>query len=83
MHIFLIRHGESVSNAGENFISRIPDHLVPLTEKGKEVAKRIGDIAIEIQRLADHGIDEAELVQFYATLEKISGNLINIAEEEK
>ena len=35
MHIFLIRHGESEASAGENYIKRTPDHLVPLTEKGK------------------------------------------------
>lgn len=34
MHIFLIRHGESVSNVGENYEKRLPDHLVPLTERG-------------------------------------------------
>ncbi|MBE6635348.1 MAG: phosphoglycerate mutase family protein [Ruminococcaceae bacterium] len=38
MHIFLIRHGESISNAGENYVNRIPDHLVPLTESGKRQA---------------------------------------------
>ena len=38
MHIFLVRHGESMSNAGENFVQRIPDHLVSLTEKGKKQA---------------------------------------------
>ncbi len=38
MHIFLIRHGESISNAGENYVNRIPDHLVPLTENGKKQA---------------------------------------------
>jgi len=32
--IFLIRHGESTVNTGDNFISRIPDHLVSLTENG-------------------------------------------------
>ena len=42
MHIFLIRHGESISNAGENYINRIPDHLVSLTEKGKEQAREQG-----------------------------------------
>ena len=35
MRIFLIRHGESTGNTGENFVSRLPDHLVPLSEKGK------------------------------------------------
>ena len=54
---------------------------ITLTEKGKEIARRIGDIAIEIQKLADMGIDEEELIRFYATLEKISNNLSGIAEE--
>lgn len=43
MHIFLIRHGESVANVGENYIKRLPDHLVPLTEDGKEQARRNGE----------------------------------------
>lgn len=34
MKIFLIRHGETTANIGDNYISRIPDHLVPLTENG-------------------------------------------------
>lgn len=38
MHIFLIRHGESIANIGENYIKRIPDHLVSLSEKGKKQA---------------------------------------------
>lgn len=42
MHIFLIRHGESVANAGENYEKRIPDHLVPLTERGKAQARANG-----------------------------------------
>ncbi len=42
MHIFLIRHGESVSNTGENYIKRLPDHLVPLTEGGREQARKSG-----------------------------------------
>ena len=42
MHIFLIRHGESRTNTGENFEKRIPDHLVTLTEKGKEQAREAG-----------------------------------------
>ena len=42
MHIFLIRHGESVANTGENFEKRLPDHLVSLTEKGKSEAREAG-----------------------------------------
>ncbi|MBQ8380753.1 MAG: histidine phosphatase family protein [Clostridia bacterium] len=43
MHIFLIRHGESISNAGENFVKRIPDHLVELTDNGREEARLAGE----------------------------------------
>ena len=43
MHIFLIRHGESVANAGENYVKRLPDHLVSLTERGKEQARENGE----------------------------------------
>lgn len=42
MHIFLIRHGESITNAGENYVKRIPDHLVPLSENGKKQARENG-----------------------------------------
>ncbi len=42
MRIFLIRHGESVANVGENFVKRLPDHLVPLTENGKRMARENG-----------------------------------------
>ena len=42
MHIFLIRHGESISNVGENYEKRIPDHLVPLTERGIQQARENG-----------------------------------------
>lgn len=42
MHIFLIRHGESQANTGENYVNRIPDHLVSLTEKGLMQAKENG-----------------------------------------
>lgn len=38
MHIFLIRHGESKANTGENYEKRLPDHLVSLTDKGKQQA---------------------------------------------
>ncbi|MBO7293719.1 MAG: histidine phosphatase family protein [Clostridia bacterium] len=43
MHIFLIRHGESVANVGENYEARLPDHLVPLTARGREEARREGE----------------------------------------
>lgn len=42
MHIFLIRHAESMANAGENYVKRLPDHLVSLTEQGKRQAEQSG-----------------------------------------
>ena len=44
MHIFLIRHGESLANVGENYEKRIADHLVSLTEVGKEQARKNGKV---------------------------------------
>lgn len=43
MHIFLIRHGQSMGNTGENYVPRIPDHLVSLTETGKQQAREAGE----------------------------------------
>ena len=55
MHIFLIRHGESVSNVGESYEKRIPDHLVSLTELGREQARENGKWLA--QYCKDKGID--------------------------
>lgn len=43
MHIFLIRHGESLANIGENYEKRLPDHLVSLSEKGLKQAEKQGE----------------------------------------
>ncbi|MCL2099686.1 MAG: histidine phosphatase family protein [Oscillospiraceae bacterium] len=42
MQIFLIRHGETTANIGENYVSRVPDHLVSLTEKGIAQSNKAG-----------------------------------------
>lgn len=42
MHIFLIRHGESIANNGRNYVKRIPDHLVTLSDTGKQQAHEAG-----------------------------------------
>ena len=55
MHIFLIRHGESEASSGENYIKRTPDHLVPLTEKGKRQSAESGMWLSEYCR--ERGID--------------------------
>lgn len=54
---------------------------IKLTEKGKEVAENIGDLALDIQLHAGAGISEEELDSFYHTLEKLNKNLLGIAEE--
>ncbi len=43
MHIFLIRHGESLANIGENYEKRLPDHLVCLSERGLKQASKQGE----------------------------------------
>ena len=55
MHIFLIRHGESISNSGENYVKRIPDHLVTLSQNGIEQANENGKWLAEYCRV--NGID--------------------------
>ena len=42
MKIFLIRHGETTANIGDNYILRTPDHLVKLTDNGIEQANMAG-----------------------------------------
>lgn len=55
MHIFLIRHGESIANNGSNFEQRIPDHLVPLSERGEQQALQTGKLLARY--CAEQGID--------------------------
>ena len=61
MHIFLIRHGESISNAGENYEKRIPDHLVSLTEKGKKQARENGEWLAEYCREKNIDLSRARI----------------------
>lgn len=50
--IILVRHGESIGNIDKSLYAHIPDHAVPLTEKGKEQARQAG---LEIRRLIRNG----------------------------
>ena len=61
MHIFLIRHGESMANTGENYRSRVPDHLVPLTERGREQAEKAGKFLAEYCRSRGISLDGARI----------------------
>jgi hypothetical protein len=50
---FLIRHGESITNTGENYVNRIPDHLVSLTERGIAQARENGAWLADISTKID------------------------------
>ena len=65
-----------------SLISREMDEL---TEKGHAIAEQIGHVALAVQNEASGEISEEELLNFYATFEKIRGGLITIAQklEEK
>lgn len=56
---------------------------IRLTERGREVAASIGEIAMDVQTRANAGISESDLEGFYRTLEKLNKNLADIAEEHK
>lgn len=45
-----------------------------LTDEGREVARAIQEIALDVQNKADLGISPEELSSFYATLEKLVRN---------
>ncbi len=40
MKIFLIRHAESIANIDENYVKRLPDLIVPLTDNGLKQAEK-------------------------------------------
>lgn len=61
MHIFLIRHGESIANVHENYEKRIPDHLVPLTERGHAQARAGGDWLAEYCRARSIDLSRARI----------------------
>ena len=54
-----------------------------LTERGMELADRITDIVLEVQKSVDCGITEEELVSFYATLEKLHDNFVKVTETKR
>lgn len=43
-HLFLVRHGESIQNTGDNFEMRIPDHAIYLTPYGHKQADLAGQV---------------------------------------
>lgn len=62
----------------KNYNSRIC-----LTEQGRALAQTITTYAMAVQSAADVGVSEEELASFYMTMEKISTNLLQVAEQTK
>lgn len=61
MHIFSIRHGESIANVGDNYNKRILTHLVSLTELGKEQARENGEWLMNYCREKNIDISNARI----------------------
>lgn len=49
-----------------------------LTDRGKLLAQRVGDLALRYQREIDRDIGEEELTAFYSTLEKLYRNFARV-----
>lgn len=49
-----------------------------LTDRGKLLAQRIGDLALRYQHEIDRDIGEEELQAFYSTLEKLNRNFARV-----
>ncbi len=62
----------------KNYNSRIT-----LTEKGRELARRIFAEGMRVQNAVNAGITEEELTSFYATLQKLHDNLRDAAQSEE
>ena len=52
MQIVLLRHAESLGNVDESAYCRIPDHALPLTERGEAKARSVG---AEVRALLEPG----------------------------
>ena len=61
VRVFLIRHGESMLNTGENYTKNLPDHKVYLTEKGIEQASEAGKFLKEYIEKENISLENATL----------------------
>ncbi len=61
MKIFLIRHGESMQNTKENYLKKLPDHKVYLSEKGKDEADLCGKFLLDYINNNNINLDNAVL----------------------
>jgi len=53
--IFLVRHGESEANANNKIYLEMPDHAIPLSANGHEMAREVGrQISDYYTRIGEH-----------------------------
>lgn len=66
----------------DNGAKRSYNARITLTDKGRELAKRITDEAVGVQSKVDEGITEGELTEFYKTLEKLYRNFASLTSDK-
>lgn len=77
MKIFLIRHGESMQNTGENFDIKLPDHKVYLTKEGENQADLAGKFLKEFTLENNIDISNATLWVSPFTRTRQTAKIIN------
>lgn len=77
MKIFLIRHGESMQNTGENFDIKLPDHKVYLTKEGENQADLAGKFLKEYTLQNNIDISNATLWVSPFTRTRQTAKIIN------
>lgn len=56
---------------------------ITLTERGKELARRIWNEGLRVQNSVNEGISEEELASFYRTLQRLHDNLRELSQKNK
>lgn len=69
---------ETAHGKRKNYNSRIT-----LTERGKEIARRIWNEGLNVQNAVNEGISEEELIVFYRTLQRLHDNLREFSQREE
>lgn len=54
MNIYLVRHGESQANVDVTLYQRMPDHAIPLSEKGRAQAEAAGRYLLAMLPRGEH-----------------------------
>lgn len=76
VRFFLIRHGESIQNTGEN-VQNLPDHKVYLTQMGKQQADECGVFLEEYCKEQGIALDNATLFVSPYERTRQTANIIN------